>query len=197
MFCPKCGTQNPETGKFCRSCGADLGNVSAALSGNLKPAEPSYYIDHKGRTRSNDPDEIWSQAIRSFIMGFGFLIVSIVLFTTGVAGGRAWWWAMLFPAFSMMAVGISQWAKVNRMEKKRQNGETLSAPPPQFVQPQFPANQPNAALPPTNADYVRPPQNSIYDTGELVIQPSVTENTTRHLEINNEGETMTLPPPKK
>jgi hypothetical protein len=193
MFCPKCGTQNPETGKFCRSCGADLGNVSAALSGNLKPSEPSYYIDHRGRTRSNDPDEIWSQAIRSFIMGFGFLIVSIVLLMTGVAGGKAWWWAMLFPAFSMMAVGISQWAKVNRMEKKRQNGEIHSAPSPQFT-----PNQPNTALPPTQTDYVQPPQKSIYDTGELVAPPlSVTENTTRHLEINNEGETMTLPQPKK
>lgn len=192
MFCPKCGTQNPETGKFCRSCGADLGNVSAALSGNLQPPEPAFYIDHKGRKRSNDPDEIWSQAIRSFIMGVGFLIVSIVLFTTNVAGGKAWWWAMLFPAFSMIAMGVSQWAKVNRIEKKKQNGVFSPAD-----QPQFTPNPNNSALPPTSADYVRPPQNSIYDTGELVIQPSVTENTTRHLEINSEGETMTLPQPKK
>jgi hypothetical protein len=40
---------------------------------------------------------------------------------------------------------------------------------------------------------VRPPQKSIYDTGELAAPPSVTESTTRHLEINSEGETMTLP----
>jgi ribosomal protein L40E len=33
MFCPKCGTQNPVTGKFCRSCGTDLATVSDALSG--------------------------------------------------------------------------------------------------------------------------------------------------------------------
>lgn len=42
-------------------------------------------------------------------------------------------------------------------------------------------------------DYVEPPGGSIYDTGELAAPPSVVENTTRHLEINNEGETMTLP----
>ncbi|MFN2501427.1 MAG: zinc-ribbon domain-containing protein, partial [Pyrinomonadaceae bacterium] len=30
MFCPKCGSQNPETGKFCRSCGTDVGGVSSA-----------------------------------------------------------------------------------------------------------------------------------------------------------------------
>ena len=35
MFCPKCGIQNPDAGKFCRSCGTDLGNVSDALSGNI------------------------------------------------------------------------------------------------------------------------------------------------------------------
>lgn len=191
MFCPKCGTQNPETGKFCRSCGADLGNVSAALSGNLQPKEPAYYVDHKGRMRPNDPDEIWSQAIRNFIMGFGFLVVSIVLLNTNVAGGNAWWWAMLFPAFSLLAVGVSQWAKVRRMDKKRQNGEISTT-----SQQQFTPNQPNAALPPTNTEYVKP-QKSIYDTGELAVPSSVTEGTTRHLEINNEGETMTLPQPKK
>ncbi len=35
MFCPKCGTQNPESGKFCRKCGTDLSPVSDALSGKL------------------------------------------------------------------------------------------------------------------------------------------------------------------
>ncbi|MDQ3321278.1 MAG: hypothetical protein M3525_02280 [Acidobacteriota bacterium] len=41
-------------------------------------------------------------------------------------------------------------------------------------------------------EYVKP-RKSIYDTGELAAPPSVIEGTTRHLEINNEGETMTLP----
>jgi len=34
MFCPKCGTENPEGAKFCSKCGAELG-VSA------KPSETS------------------------------------------------------------------------------------------------------------------------------------------------------------
>ncbi len=33
MFCPKCGIQNPETGKFCRQCGTDLSPVADALAG--------------------------------------------------------------------------------------------------------------------------------------------------------------------
>jgi hypothetical protein len=191
MFCPKCGTQNPETGKFCRACGTDLGNVSAIISGNLPappPAPPAFYVDHRGRVKSNDPNDIWSQAIRSLIMGFGFLVVSFVLLGTNVAGGNKWWWAMLFPAFSMLAVGASQMARVKRMEKQKQGGAVFTE------QPQFPPHQASHSLPPTQTDYVKPPQKSIYETGELYEKPSsVTEGTTRHLEINNEGETMTLP----
>ncbi|MEO6587821.1 MAG: hypothetical protein ABIP06_00715, partial [Pyrinomonadaceae bacterium] len=45
----------------------------------------------------------------------------------------------------------------------------------------------------TVRDYVEPPRQSIYDTGDLQIPPSVTDHTTRHLEIDKEGKTMTLP----
>ena len=51
MFCPKCGTQNPETGRFCRSCGTDLGNVSQALTGQLQPAHAM--VDRKGKPASS------------------------------------------------------------------------------------------------------------------------------------------------
>ena len=151
---------------------------------NLKPFE--YYIDRKGRVRSNNPDDIWSAGIRNTIMGIGFLIVAIALLLTNVANGHQWWWAMLFPAFSLFAGGIGSISKAKRLEKKNlqsreQRQPTLFAQPPT-----------NASLPPLQQEYVKP-QKSIYDTGELVVPPSVTEGTTRHLEINNEGETMTLP----
>ncbi len=57
-------------------------------------------------------------------------------------------------------------------------------------QPSIAAPPTNAALPPTQANYVSP--ESRYKTGDLV-PPSVTDGTTKHLEINSEGETMTLP----
>ena len=84
----------------------------------------------------------------------------------------------------MIAKGVSEMAKVRRIEKKG-----IAHP---FERPTFIGNQPNQALPPVQTEYIRP-QGSIYETGDLVVQPSVTENTTRHLEINTEGETMTLP----
>ena len=48
----------------------------------------------------------------------------------------------------------------------------------------------NYPLPPNQTEYVQP--ESRYKTGDL-IPASVTDGTTRHLEINSEGETMTLP----
>ncbi|HEX8250157.1 MAG TPA: zinc ribbon domain-containing protein [Pyrinomonadaceae bacterium] len=195
MFCPKCGTQNPENGKFCRACGTDLGNVSAAISGNL-PASMNdagvAHIHHEARRRQ-DPNEVFGDGLRNIILGIGFLIVSFALLLTNVAGGKAWWWAMLFPAFGMLSSGISCYVKSRRMEKR----QSASLNQNQTNQTANLLNQPpaNSALPPpTQTDYVKPQQKSIYETGELYEKPpSVTDATTRHLEINNEGETMTLP----
>ncbi len=185
MFCPKCGTQNPETGRFCRSCGADLGNVSAALSGDL----PAQFTGrkaarlHREISRRQNPDEVFGDSIKQIISGIGFLIVAIALLTTGVAGGKAWWWAMLFPAFGLLSKGISDYVKSKRMEKSQvgfsnQSQNILNQPPT------------NAALPPIKTEYIAP--DSRYKTGDLV-PPSVIENTTRHLEMDSEGETMALP----
>lgn len=136
--------------------------------------------------RSNDPNDIWSNGIRNMIMGVGFFIVSMALLITDVARGQRWWWAMLIPAFSLLATGISQAAKVKRIDKQK------AAQP--YQQTQFGPSQPNASLPPTQPNYAQPAGRSVYDTGEFDVRPpSVTEGTTRHLEINKEGETMTLP----
>jgi hypothetical protein len=181
MFCPKCGTQNPETGKFCRGCGTDLGNVSAALTGNLKPAAPQPLIDRKGKHMN------WENAFAKLFMGIAFLVVSLVLAFTGM--GKGWWFWMLIPAFGMLGSGL---ARCIMLKKYEQNQAAAFGSQP--AQNEIPAAPQNTALPPTQADYVRPPQKSIYETGELYEKPaSVTEGTTRHLEINNEGETMTLP----
>lgn len=184
MFCQKCGTKNPDSGKFCRACGTDLTGVSQPKQLEIKPSE--FYIDRKGRTRSNNPDDLCSSGVKNMISGIGFLVVAFVLLRTDVAGGSNWWWAMLFPAFSMLANGIGNLAKSKRLEKRNLHGAAQSQPTP-FAEPPI-----NASLPPLQTEYVKP-QNSIYDTGELVAPPSVIEGTTRHLEINKEGETMTLP----
>jgi len=226
MFCPKCGTQNPETGRFCRSCGADLGDVSDALTGKLQKSFNA--IDKKGKPIS------YENAITKIFTGLAFLIVAAVLGITGVAGGRFWWFWMLIPAFGSLGSGIAHYIQLKKLEN-----QNISFAPPN-VQNVFNSTSQNAGLPspPANLDEVydlinsgnkiaaikvyretygvdlklakdaveqiergsppknyneTPPRGSIYDTGELTAPPSVTENTTRHLQTDSEGETMTLP----
>jgi hypothetical protein len=186
MFCPKCGTQNPETGKFCRSCGTDLATVSDALAGKtsgkssgfgmMQPMQPISLVNHKGRTIS------WESALGKLFMGLAFLVVSIVLAVSG--RGTGWWFWMLIPAFGMLGSGIAQLAQLKGSGAG--SGASMPATPAQNVI----STTQNAALPPTQTQYVAP--ESRYKTGDLV-PPSVTDNTTRHLEMNTEGETMTLP----
>ncbi len=138
---------------------------------------------HRERQRRQDPNEIYGDAIKQIVSGIGFLIVSIALLTTGVAGGHAWWWAMLFPAFGLLSKGFSDLARSKRIEKSNDGFGVQNQS--QLNQPQF-----RADLPPSQTEYVAP--ETRYQTGDLV-PPSVVDNTTRHLEMDSEGQTMTLP----
>lgn len=173
MFCPKCGTQNPETGKFCRSCGTDLGNVEQALSGKLTTAAP--LVDHKGKPVS------YERAIVKIFTGLAFVAVAIALAVTG--NGRGWWFWFLIPAFTSLGAGIAQYFQLRRAEKG------LPAYSQAVQQPQVSGGTYHA-LPPNQTSYVSP--ESRFKTGDLV-PPSVTDNTTRHLEMDPEGKTMALP----
>lgn len=174
MFCPKCGTENPETGRFCRSCGSDLGNVAVALSGQLPQAQN--LVDHKGKPVS------WDRAIVKIFTGLAFVAVTIALAVSGT--GRGWWFWMLIPAFTSLGAGIAQFVQLKNAQRP-----SVGFAPPQ--QRNIGAAEQNTGLPPSRTEYVSPGE-SRYKTGDLV-PPSVTDRTTRHLETNSEGETMTLP----
>ena len=173
MFCPKCGIQNPETGKFCRSCGTDLGNVSDVLSGKLQRSNSC--VNSKGKPITLE------SAITKFFMGVAFLVVSIALGATGM--GRGWWFWMLIPAFMFIGGGIAQYIQIRSSVP---TGPRFASPDENAIQ----GSRVNAALPPEQTNFVSP--ESRYKTGDLV-PPSVTDTTTKHLELNSEGETMTLP----
>ena len=175
MFCPKCGAQNPETGKFCRGCGTDLGNVSDVLTGKLQ-------IDKSCTNRRGRPIT-WESALTKLFMGIAFVIVAVALALTGKGGG--WWFYMLIPALMFVGGGLAQLIQVRKFEQGRaqfsaESGNVLTT------------SAPHVALPPQQTNFVSP--ESRYKTGDLV-PPSVTDSTTRHLEVNSEGETMTLPKP--
>jgi hypothetical protein len=173
MFCPKCGSQNPDEGKFCRSCGITLGNVTSALAA---PQTTQRLVNHKGK-----PIHL-EGAIAKLFSGLAFLVVACILGYTGAAGGRGWWFWLLIPAFGSIGTGVAQYLQIKRAEKGGMVYPTIQPEP-------LPAAQ-NSALPPQQTQWVSP--DSSYKTGDLV-PPSVTDNTTRHLEIDSEGQTMTLP----
>lgn len=175
MFCPKCGQQNPETGKFCRTCGTDLGNVSNALH-NPQPASRQL-VNHKGK-----PIHL-EGAIGKIFTGLAFLVIACVLGYTGAAGGRAWWYWLLIPAFGSLGSGLAQYLQIRRAD--RGQPAFTGGDPKAVAQPQT-----RQALPPQQTEFVSP--ESRYRTGDLV-PPSVTDGTTRHLELDSEGKTMTLP----
>lgn len=119
-------------------------------------------------------------------MGVAFLAVAIALAFSPT--GNGWWFWLLIPACSMLGTGIAQLIQVKKAEIARNQpivSENISNP--------VIGREVRESLPPPSTDFVPPPA-SIYDTGDLVAAPpSVTEPTTRHLELDKEGETMTLP----
>jgi len=172
MFCAKCGNDNPNNGKFCRGCGTAL--VTTAAAPALVSSAP---VCNSGKPIT------WESLMTKFGTGFAFLVISIVLGTTGYAGGRNWWFWLLIPAFTMMGAGIAQYIQLKKHEAIGYVGG---------VSPQPLAPTQNASLPTSQTTWVSP--ESRYKTGDLVPR-SVTDNTTRHLEMDTEGKTMTLPKP--
>jgi len=91
---------------------------------------------------------------------------------------------MLVPACMFVGGGLAQ---IIQLRKAEQGKASIAAPAQNEIGP-----TPQApSLPPTQTPYISPAE-SRYKTGDLV-PPSVTEGTTRHLESDPEGETMTLP----
>lgn len=170
MFCPKCGTQNPDEGKFCRSCGTDLSPISGALAPKAVPV-----LDRKGRPITID------KAIVKIFTGVAFLAVTIALWFSG--SGNNWWFWLLIPAFSSFGAGIAEYMKIR--EARKENIAIQPAPASAVI-----GQGRNEMLPPSRTDYVS--SDSRYKTGDLV-PPSVVEGTTRHLKMESEDETRALP----
>ncbi len=176
MFCPKCGTKNPDDGKFCRKCGTDLSPVTDALTGGS-----SNYASKKSKHKKAKYS--WESALSKLFMGFAFLVISVILGVTGAAGAANWWYWMLIPGFAMIGTGLAQVIQLRSESARNLEFRSDANELPQSHEHALPAPQ---------TEYVGNDTSSNYETGDLV-PPSVVENTTRHLEIDKEGKTMTLP----
>jgi hypothetical protein len=168
MFCPKCGAQqNAEDAKFCRACGTDISLVPQAVTGQLAERladdEGDFHTRRRRRRdREKGPPSI-ERAVRSFIMGVAFIFVAFAVKSWAPAG-KIWWFWMLLPAASMIADGVSTYLRVAENKKR------LAPPPYAPAQTAFQPPPRASALPPRN-------------TGEIVPPPSITEGTTRHLNV--------------
>ena len=165
MFCPKCAAQNADDAKYCRGCGADISLVTEAVTGQLaqRLSEEEAGACGVRPRRRKEPANI-ENAARQFFLGLAFALVSLAILFWA-PGGRNWWFWMLIPAFVMIGGGVGMYLRV-REERGRLAPPTFSPAPASLSSP------PRATG--------LPPQRH---TGEIVQPPSVTEATTRHLNM--------------
>ena len=120
-------------------------------------------------------------ALRKIFSGLAFGAVATALAITGY--GRGWWFWLLIPAIMSLGSGAAQWVQ---LDKSKSSGSNALSDPGQLAHGQ----QANILPPIQASDF--PTVESRYKTGDLA-PPSVAEGTTRHLEMDSEGKTMTLP----
>lgn len=168
MYCPRCGTQNTDEAKFCRSCGTDISLVPQAVAGvlaeRLAAEEDDLHARRRRRRERKHHDKPVSieRAVRGLFMGLAFIFIAFAARMWAPAG-HIWWFWMFIPAFGSLADGVSTYLRLAE-ERKRQ------APP--------------SYTPPRQASFAQAPRASELPprvTGEMVPPPSVTEGTTRHL----------------
>lgn len=188
MYCPKCGTKNPDPGRFCRKCGIGLpkafgeeGHSEYEEAANEMTAPHSSGSGGKPK-REKESITSWEGATVFIASGLGFLVLAIVLAFQPMGSG--WWFWLLIPGFGGLGTGLGQVIALRKMERKEpRTSGGLSGK-------QITGSE-REALPPERTvfadDEVRIPEKP----GELA-PPSVTESTTRHLELDNEGETARL-----
>lgn len=174
MYCPGCGTQNIENAQFCRVCGQNISLVPQAMTGQIPESRAVGYdvegqpFDASGRRLNRERAPRLDKGIRSGFIGLAFLLISTIL----LFKNQDWWFWMLIPAFSLIGGGVAEYIRY-----KQAVAGGGAEPPASPVQAK------GAAVSPPPRVNALPSLN----TSELVQPPSVTEGTTRHLNIKTEA----------
>jgi zinc-ribbon domain len=165
MFCPRCGSSNSDTAKFCRQCELSLSPViDYVASGGTAPlANSSSPLSRIGKIFQ------WMTPVQQLVMTILLLVFSPAIFdvldemigsSTDLAGISA----VLMPIGIVLAIFRYKYQK-RRLERQR--------PHPQEYQPPQPVLQPESYNQPIEA----PPTNPI----ATPVPGSVTEDETQQL----------------
>jgi hypothetical protein len=167
MFCPKCATQNVDGASFCRSCGANIGLIPQALTGNLPQAPaPDDFRSMRRRMRGRDVEPSIEKGILNVFMGLGFIVAALAIMIKFPAG-VFWGWSFFIPGFSNLGRGIAAIVAAQRA------GSANTRLPPANSSAYFSNERGTTAI---------GPESAAQTTGRLMTPvPSVTEGTTRHL----------------
>ncbi|REJ76411.1 MAG: zinc ribbon domain-containing protein [Acidobacteria bacterium] len=178
MFCAKCGTENPDDGSFCRSCGGRIGFVEDEdLTGASNLQKWTEGIFPRKKTRSAR----YRSGVNKFIWGIFLLIAAVFL---GIPfKGNEWWLLALLPG--MLMVGWSV-ADLLRAEIGPAQGDL-----PETENPRKEDLVDKRSLPPEQTVFAEDEVAQVYETGE-VVPSSVTEGTTRDLDQNKKAQTTKL-----
>lgn len=160
MFCPRCGSSNSDTTKFCRQCGLPLTRVTDYVaSGGTAP------LTHSPSSQSRITKSIeWMTPKQQMIVTILLLVFSPAIFGVldgliGIGGGLAGISAVLMPIGIVLAVFRYSYQKRH------------------LRKPQVQQNQPQPLLQPEpyNPPIATPPTNPI----ATPVQGSVTEDETQ------------------
>ncbi len=109
MFCPKCGSNQGESKKFCTVCGTNLLIVSQALTGQL-PQPVIHYAPPVINPQEIERQQEMKKGITMAVLGGGYIVYKLVsfIFLLPFSGWSSPFGFLSFIAFIMFAVGISK-----------------------------------------------------------------------------------------
>lgn len=179
MFCPRCGSQNPDTTKFCRQCGLGLqpvtGYVASGGTASLQPPPRSGDVISK-TAEGLTPKQQMILLIMMFVM-------SPAIFGTLGLGRLSGISAVLIPIGVVFAV-MRYKSQQRQLQEAMMMQQAMNPPMQQQMPPVTPYSLPQAAQEPIPQTYQQPAyqQPSPPPTNPLKPPASVTEDETRRLQ---------------
>ena len=183
MFCPRCGTQNPENTKFCRQCGLGLasltGYVATGGTGALAAPPPSAAPVPVQLPETSEMIALKQKRALTILACILLPIVSTILAEETSNQGDVFAVSFLLIPFGITWAVYQYKAQLRRLQEEQLRqfyggaAPPVYAPPPAPVSFQAPPVQPQLAPPPTNRfQSAVPGQGSVVedDTRKLPIE---------------------------